>query len=343
MAGHDVAARALHRRSIVADAHNDLLMSVCGRPVATWSDYFAERWLPQLVDGGVNIQVLPVFVETRHQHEASLRHTLRMIECAHRISAGNGESTTLCRTGPEVRGALEADRIAMILALESAPGLDHDVELFETMHRLGVRIASIAHTGRSALADGSEEDATGSRLTSSGVEAVREMNRLGMIVDISHLGIGGVDHVLEIASRPVMATHSGARAEYDHHRNLSDSQLRGIRANGGIVCMNFYAGFLDDTDYTLDRLVDHVEHLVDVMGVTQVGLGPDFISEVLHDTTPRCCEDDLAWDVYIPGLEGPRGLPLFTEALLDRGWVEDDVTAILGRNVADFFDKELTG
>ncbi|MFJ4225415.1 dipeptidase [Microbacterium sp. NPDC089695] len=335
------AARTLHERSLVADAHNDLLLSVCGRPVTQWPGYFADRWLPQLHDGGVNLQVLPVWVETRHQPESALRYTLRMIECAHRICEANPETTTLCLDGADIRGALESDRIAMILALESAPGIDHDVELFETMHRLGVRIASIAHTGRSALADGSEEDATGSRLTSSGIEAVHEMNRLGMIFDISHLGVGGVEHVLELTDRPVIATHSGARAEFDHHRNLSDAQLRAVRDNGGIVCANFYAGFLDDTEHTLDRLIDHVEHLVEVVGIGQVGIGPDFISEVLHDTVPPCCEDDLANDVYIPGLEGPRGLPLFTEGLLARGWVTDDVAAVLGRNLSDFLQREL--
>src|SRR5690606_8661825 len=118
--------------------------------------------------------------------------------------------------------------IALVLALESMPGLDASVELIPTMHRLGVRIASIAHWGRTPLADGSGEDATGSGLTSHGVAALAEMERLGMIFDVSHLGASGVAHVLELATRPVMATHSSARALRDHHRNLTDEQLRGV-------------------------------------------------------------------------------------------------------------------
>ena len=126
------------------------------------------------------------------------------------------------------------------------PGLDASVELLSTLHRLGVRVASIAHWGRTPLADGSGEDATGSRLTAAGVAALREMERLGIVFDISHLGASGVAHVLELATRPVIATHSSARALRDHHRNLTDEQLRGVAATGGVVCVNFFAGFLSE-------------------------------------------------------------------------------------------------
>ena len=144
------------------------------------------------------------------------------------------------------------------------------------MHRLGVRVASIAHWGRTALADGSGEDATGSRLTAPGVAALREMERLGMIFDVSHLGASGVAHVLELATRPVMATHSSARALRDHHRNLTDDQIRGVAATGGVICVNFLPGFLaeDPADFTVDRLVDHIEHVAGVGRDRPRGPGP---------------------------------------------------------------------
>ena len=105
----------------------------------------------------------------------------------------------------------ESGRIALVLALEGCPAIDVDVELFETMYRLGVRIASFTHFGRTALADGSGEDGTGGRLTRAGVAAFAEMERLGMLFDVSHLGAASVEHVLELATRPVIATHSSAR------------------------------------------------------------------------------------------------------------------------------------
>ncbi|MGW1035399.1 dipeptidase [Streptomyces antibioticus] len=335
----------LHRRAVVADLHNDLLCAVVARPVDRWAGFFRERWLPQLRAGGVNLQVLPVFVEDPYRPEGALRRTLRMIEAAHRLAAGNADAVVLCADGAGIDRALAVDRIALVLALESAPGVGEDVELLETLFRLGVRIASLAHFGRTALADGSGEDGTGGRLTRAGVAALAEMERLGMLMDVSHLGAAGVEHVLELASRPVLATHSAARALFDHHRNLTDEQIRGVAGGGGVVCVNFFAPYLHENDYTVDRLVDHIEHIVGVAGVGHVGLGPDFIKEVLADTTPPCCERTLVEgvpaDAYLPGLTGPAGLPLVTEALQRRGWRDDDIVAVLGGNVLRLFHAEL--
>ncbi|MFC5182873.1 dipeptidase [Actinomadura harenae] len=338
----------LHRRAVVAETHNDLLMGVVARPPERWAGFFRERWLPQLRDGGVDLQVLPVFIDEQFRPEGSLRETLRMIEAAHVLAEGNADEVSLCRDGEEIDRALADGKIALVLALESAPGLDANVELFSTLHRLGVRVASIAHWGRTPLADGSGEDATGSRLTRAGVETLAEMERLGMLFDVSHLGASGVAHVLELATRPVMATHSSARALRDHHRNLTDDQLRGIAATGGVVCVNFLAGFLsaDPAEWTIDRLVDHIEHVASVAGIDHVGLGPDFIRELNLELTPPCCEGMVTmagFDVnaVVPGLDGPRGLPLVTEALLRRGHSEPDILKILGDNVHHLFQKQL--
>lgn len=334
-------AMSLHTESVVGDAHNDLLAAVVGRPPERWAEHFSQQWLPQLTDGGVNVQVLPIFVDEWFRPEMALRQTLRMIECAHRIVAATPDETKLCMNDADIEDALDSDRIALILALESAPGLDEDIELFQTVHRLGVRIASLAHFGRSALADGSAEDSTGSRLTSFGVAAVKEMERIGMLVDLSHLGMGGVEHVLEISSKPLMATHSGSRSKFDHHRNLSDAQLSGIADLDGLVCVNFYGAYLHQTERSLERLIDHVEHMAGIVGMGRVGIGADFIDEVIADTTPKCCEDDYSISDLIPGLEGPRGLPLFTEALIGRGWRDDDIRAVLGANMQEFLVKNL--
>jgi len=155
-----------------------------------------------------------------------------------------------------------------------------------------------------------------------------------------------VEHVLEIATRPVIATHSSARALRDHHRNLTDEHVRGVAGTGGVVCVNFFAPFLRERDATVDHLVDHLEHLVATAGIEHVGLGPDFVQEVFADLTPPFCEDltsgaGIDEIVYLPGLEGPSGLPLVTEALLGRGWADDDVHAVLGANVLRLFDAEL--
>ncbi|MBB4916402.1 dipeptidase [Streptosporangium saharense] len=337
----------LHRDAVVADTHNDLLMAVTARPPHRWASFFRERWLPQLHDGGVNLQVLPVFIDDRHRPEGALRETLRMIECAHTLAEGNPDHVRLCLDGTQIDHTLAERKIALVLALESAPGLDTNVELLPTLHRLGVRIASIAHWGRTPLADGSGEDATASRLTTAGVETLHQMQRLGILFDLSHLSATGVDHVLELTTRPLIATHSSARALRDHHRNLPDDHLRAIAATGGLICVNFFPPFLAEhpDDYTLDRLVDHITHIAGVAGIDHVGLGPDFVREVLHDTTPPCCEDaapeGLDATATLPGLAGPAGLPLVTETLLKHGFSDEEIVKILGDNVLRLFRSEL--
>lgn len=340
-----LSAWDLHASIPVVDTHNDLLMAVAARPPHRWASFFAERWLPQLREGGVDVQVLPVFVDETYRPEGALRQTLRMIEAAHRLAEGNAGAVALCAAGAEIDAALAAGRIALVLALEGCAGIDVHVELLGTMFRLGVRIASLAHFGRSALADGSGEDAAGSRLTRAGAAAVAEMERLGMLFDLSHLGAAGVEHVLELTTRPVIATHSSARALRDHHRNLSDAQLAGVAGTGGVVCVNFFAPFLHETDHGLQRLADHIEHVAAVAGIDHVGIGPDFIQEVEADVTPGWQDDFIVEGVdshaCVPGLEGPRGLPLVTETLLRRGFHSGDIAKVLGGNALRLLRREI--
>lgn len=343
--GLDPAVLELHRRAVVVDTHNDLLCSVVVRPVAQWGGYFRAQWLPQLRAGGVDVQVLPVFIDDAYRPEGALRQTLRMIEAAHRVAEANADAVSLCLDGAGIDRALAAGRVALVLALESAPGIDADIELLQTLFRLGVRIASLAHFGRTALADGSAEDAAGSRLTAAGVEALAEMERMGMLFDVSHLGAAGVDHVLELATRPVLATHSSARALRDHHRNLTDERLAAIARGGGVVCVNFFPGFLDEHRSSVARLVDHIEHIAKVAGPRHVGIGPDFVVEVLRDVLPGGLEAGpvAGCDPFatLPGLAGPAGLPLLTAELLARGFDEPAVAATLGGNTLRLLRAEL--
>jgi membrane dipeptidase len=327
----------LHRDAVVADAHNDLLMLVARRPKEIWVEYFRDRWIPQLREGGIDVQVLPVFIDAEFRPEGALRETLRMIEAAHRIAEGNADQVALCRTGAEISVAVDANKIALVLALEGCPQIDVDLELLQTLQRLGVRMASFTHFGRSALGDGSGEDATGSRLTRAGVEAVGLLEELGVLIDVSHVGRGGVEHILELATKPLVASHSSAFALHEHHRNLTDDQLRAIAATGGVICVNFFAGFLTTEKPTVEHLADHIEHLIEVAGEDHVGLGSDFVQEVFDEKIPACDRpliiEGLDADVLIPGLEGPAGMPLLTDALLSRELPEATIRKVLGANL----------
>jgi membrane dipeptidase len=339
----DPEAFALHHNAVVVDAHDDLLMLCSRHPVSRQAEYFRRVWLPQLRAGGVNIQVLPVYLEPEFRPEGALRQTLRMIQAAHRVAAGNPDAVTLCRTRAELRSALFEDKIALVLALEGCEAVGLDIGLFETFAELGIRMVSFTHFGRTMLADGSAEDDAGSRLTNAGVDAVAACEELGIMLDVSHLGATSTDHMLEIATRPLVASHSSAFAVRAHHRNLTDTRLRGIADAGGVIGINVLAQFVDAREHTITRVADHIEHAASVVGVEHVGLGPDFIKEV-SDSLRRA--DQRSWDDrtrrdYIPGLEGPAGLPRITEELQRRGWPDHDIRQVLGLSFHHLFLDEL--
>ena len=339
-------AFALHSDAVVVDTHDDLLMLTSRRPKVQQAAYFRESWLPQLRDGGVDVQVLPVFIDDQYRPEGALRQTLKMLESGWTIAEGNADEVAVCLTGADVDAAVASGRIALVLALEGCEAVGRDVELLQTLYRVGVRVASLTHWGRTLLADGSGEDPAGSRLTFAGVEAVAMMEELGLLLDVSHLGAIGVDHVLEIARRPVIATHSSAYELRGHHRNLTDARLKGIGVGAGVVNVNLFAGFLDDDPEraTVERAVDHIEHVASIAGIDRVGLGPDFLDQVFTELYPGVDSmviEDIDAKRYVPGLEGPRGLPLVTAELVRRGWAEADIRAVLGGNDLRLFRDEL--
>jgi membrane dipeptidase len=340
-----VDALELHRDAVVVDSHNDLPVLLLMREREFGADaaeaYWRERWVPDARAGGVDVQVLPIYISPSDA-EASLRKTLLQIEAIEREAAKTPE-VALCRSGAEIDTALAEGQIALLLALEGTPGVGTDVELFAVFHRLGVRMASFTHWARAALADGTADEDAGSRLPGVGVRAVRELEQLGIILDVSHLASPAVDHVLELATRTIVASHSSCRALCDHHRNLSDDHLRAIAATGGVVGINVLPFFIDANEATLDRVVEHFEHVADVAGIDHVGVGPDFIKqwvdEVFASRERYAPLDGFDLRRAVPGLAGTRDLPNLTERMLERGWAEPDVRKALGENWLRVFRK----
>jgi len=333
----------LHQEAVVVDAHNDLVLSITA-PGLGERGTFKHRWLPELRAGGVDVQVCPLYSDPEIP-EAHLRQTLRQIAALKREADLNPDDLAICRSGEEIDAAVESGKIALVIAMEGALALGPDESLVEIFYELGVRMISFTHMGRTLLADGSGEDATGSRLPRAGVDVLRKMERLGIVFDVSHLGAAGVEHVLELATRPVIASHSAARALRDHHRNLTDEQLRGIAATGGVIGVNLLACFIDQDNPTIDRVVDHYEHLVEVVGIEHIGVGPDFIADIYDDLYPAHADltsEGLDTRVNIAGLHAARHLPNLTAALLRRGFSEPDARLILGENYLRVF-REVMG
>jgi membrane dipeptidase len=307
-------------------------------------DYLRDVWVDEFRAGGVDVQVVPVYLEPEVA-EAGLRKTLLAIEHLRAEIEKAPDALALCTSSGEIDAALAAGKVAILIALEGIQSLGSDVELLASFHRLGVRMVSFTHLGRTLLADGSGEDDRGARLTRAGVAAVRELERLGVLIDVSHLASAAAEHVLELASGPVIASHSSARAVRDHHRNLSDTLLRAIAASGGVIGVNFLPAFVDPDLPTIDRVVDHVAHIASVAGIEHVGLGPDFVKDYFDAVYPQFPELPLIEGIDmkrgIDGLERTRDLPRLTERLLARRFAEDDVRKILGENFLRVFREVL--
>ena len=329
-------ARLLHHDAVVLDAHNDLILLVDHFDQRNQREHFAEFWLPELRAGGVDVQVLPICIHEEYfQSEGALRRTLLLVERIHELAAEHPDDLAVCLTGRDVDEATAAGKIALVIALEGAHGIGQDARLIRTMERVGVRVISMAHWGRTFLADGSGLDETsGSGLTPQGIEAFHEMERLGVIFDISHLGRRGVEDVLDIATRPFLATHTACLGITDIHRNLGDDQIKRIAALGGVIGVAAAIPvFIDAKNPTADRVVDHVEHIAATAGIDHVGLGPDIIDDYYKQVYG-------GW-VVPPSLDGdwvdadvvrPSDLPKVTEAMVRRGFSDEDVRKVLGGN-----------
>lgn len=303
----------------VIDAHCDTLhypLQGKGSLVEGIPDAHVD--LPRLQAGGVHAQVFACWIPVDQQRHGATTFALRLIETFYReVARSNGALFPVLST-QDLEHLGEEGRVGGILSLEGAEPLDGHLELLHAFHRLGVRWLGLTWNYRNAVADGIADARSRGGLTPFGEEVVQACGTLGMVVDVSHLAPAGVEDVLTLASGPVVASHSNARALRDHPRNLSDDQARGIAATGGVIGVTFVPAFLtDDPDSaSLDHVLDHIEYLVQLVGVDHVGIGSDFDG---IDHPPR-------------GLEHAGHFPRLREGLAQRGFTAQDIEAILGGN-----------
>ena len=328
----------------IADCHNDLLLACQHRRERGVADPFGDDWLGGLRAGGVVFQVLPIFTEEQFIGEGALRRTLEILELSREIAELHHRDVGIVETAGDIDAIVGDGRIALLLALEGAEPVGSSLAMLETMWRLGVRLASLTWNRRTMLADGVGETDTGGRLTSLGVEAVAEMERLGMVVDVSHLSAHGLAHLAEVATEPFVASHSSCRALCDHPRNLTDDELRLVADAGGFIAMNATGRFVTASGIpAIEQYVDHVEHAVAVVGEEAVAIGADFIADLLEQVDPILGRqlllrpEDL---VHVEGLKASADFALLAQRLVDR-FGPERAARIAGANVLGFFRARL--
>lgn len=307
----------------IVDAHVDTVLDVAaGRRRLGERSLQGHVDLPRLEQAGVGVQVFAHYVEPVYKPHAALARFMELYDAFLDAVAAYPDRITLVTDVAQLDATLASGKIAAIIGVEGGEVLQGRVGLLRVLHRLGVRLLGLTWNERNELADGAGDARSGGGLSRLGEQVVREMNRLGMVVDVSHLSDAGFYDVLAVSSQPVVASHSNCRALCNHPRNLTDDQIRALAARDGVVGINFYSRFLrESAPATLDDVVRHVEHVAALVGTRHIGLGSDFDG---MDAPPQ-------------GLEDVTRLPRLFEALLRRNWREDDVRAVAGGNLLRLF------
>ena len=266
---------------------------------------------PKMREGGIDVGFFAIDVTLALKNQ--LAYALDGFGYLLNDLQGDRAAAVIVRRATDVREAKAAQKLAMLLTVEHADCTERSLNVLRILYELGVRSIGLTHNVSSCAADGCLEARNGVGLTHFGTALVREMNRLGMLVDLAHVSPAGFSHALEVSSKPVIFSHGNAKRLCDHPRNLSDDQLRGLAKNRGVIGLSYVPEFVHSTHPTLERLLDHIDHVVSVAGIDVVGLGSDF------DGGGRLLKDATQ-------------VPRITEGLMRRGHSETDIRKILGEN-----------
>lgn len=362
------AAKKLHAECLVVDGHNDLPWELRTEVRKTGQGFHTIDLLknqkqfhtdiPRLRAGNVGCQFWSAYVPVSlTKQNTAVKATLEQIDLIHRMVARYPNDFEFARTADDIERIHKAGKIASLIGVEGGHCIDNSLELLRNFRRLGVAYMTLTHSENTDWADSCTDTPKSHGLSPFGEEVVREMNRIGMMVDLSHVSPETMKAALKITRAPVIFSHSSARAIADHARNVPDDVLPLVKANGGVVMVNFYSGFVvpegaramsrmfevgrelrkkypeDDealrremrawvkeNDYprgSIHQLIDHIDHIVKHAGIDCVGLGSDFDGITKSPTQ----------------LEDVSTYPNITQALLDRGYKPEEIKKILGLNL----------
>ena len=358
-------ARELHASTLLIDGHNDLPWEIRKQARGQFDKLDISKPqkslqtdIPRLREGGVGAQFWSVWVpgETAKRGEA-LSTTIEQIELVKAMIAQYPETFQLALTANEIEPIAKQGKIASLIGVEGGYSIEESIPVLRQLYEMGARYMTLTHSDSLAWANSCTDEPRCEGLSEFGEEVVREMNRLGMMVDISHVSPDTMKAVLKITKAPVIFSHSSAKAVADHPRNVPDDVLKLTAENGGVVMVNFFSAFIvpesaerdvkrmayrreldktmtDEGEIeqamrrwdaengrgeagTIHTLVDHIDHIVKVAGVDHVGIGSDYDGVTM---LPEQLEDVSTY-------------PYITQALLDRGYSHDDVKKISGGNL----------
>jgi membrane dipeptidase len=358
----DRVRRLLSERPLV-DGHNDLawaMREAVGYDLdaldLTIRGNRTQTDLVRLREGGVGAQFWSVYVPSTLNDGEAVRQTLEQIDFVHELVARYPDRLGWALTAADVESVFASGRVACLLGAEGGHSIGCSMATLRVLHRLGVRYLTLTHFDNTPWADSATDEPVHGGLTEFGRDVVRELNRTGMLVDLSHVSPATMNAALDVTEAPVIMSHSSCRALVDHPRNVPDEVLRRLPDNGGVCMIAFVPDFvsedcrrwtqsvvadvrsrgLDERDdtvlaaagaararsdpkprATVGQVADHVEHAAAVAGVAHVGIGGDYDG----------CPD------FPVGMEDVTGYPALFAELVSRGWSDEDLTALAGGNV----------
>jgi membrane dipeptidase len=357
-------AKRIHAEAILIDGHNDLpwMMREKGDPFTpvidiTKSQPKLHTDIPRLRQGNVGAQFWAAYVPAELvKNRTALKATLEQIDLIHRMVKKYPDVFEMASTADDIVRIHKQGKIASLIGVEGGHSIDNSLGVLRTFYMLGVRYMTLTHSDNLDWADSATDVPKTRGLTPFGERVVLEMNRLGMLVDISHVSADTMRHALKVTRAPVIASHSSAYALADHPRNVPDDVLKLVQKNGGVVMVNFYSGFItpegaratreqvkvyrelrdkyaNDKEFqdayglwkrdhpippgSIHDVVDHIEHIIKVAGIDHVGIGSDF------DGINMCPHQ----------LEDVSRYPYITQVLLDRGHSREEIHKVLGGNL----------
>jgi membrane dipeptidase len=332
----------LHAGGIV-DLHFDLPMDLYEKRER--KNVLKTEFLADLETGNIGAAGVAIYIEDRYLPESGLPVALDQIARLY-AEVGTSQRFAICKNYHEFQKARETGRIALLITMEGAEPLGTDLDLLWVFYELGVRSIGLTHARSNAAGHGGTFGASGSSpdgLTSFGRDVVRECERLGVIIDLAHINPAGFDQILSITTKPPIVSHTNVRSYYDIERNISDEQIRMFGERRGVIGINSVLVSPTKQESTLDRYIDHIEHVADLIGIDSVGIGFDFF-EFIYCQWPESRQKELAAKFttphFIPDLRNHSHARNLTRRLIERGFSDEQIEKILRDNWLRIF-KEL--
>lgn len=277
--------------------------------------------IPKMQQGGIDTAFFAVDVTRAWKNHLS--YALDAFGWFDTEVSTHGTEICIIRTAAEIIAAKSEGKIGAVLTIENSEGVERSLNILRSLYCLGIRSIGLTHNPNTWASTGNDEGETGGGLTKFGVMLVKEMNKLGILVDVSHISERGFWDVLDITDIPVIASHSNCKTLCNHSRNLTNEQLKAVTTNGGVVGITFVPGFLTEDGWTnpppFAQLLNHIEYAIDIAGLDHVGIGSDF---------------DGGGDLLKDATEFPR----ITEGLSERGYSDEAIRKVMGGNHLRVFE-----